>query len=600
MENVNTDNTKSSGSLTIDVEKSTQSGSIASDNSVSIMRGLSQQSSDKAIAHKKSLNDKHDSEGTPDDDMNKSKPSPLSVNKRNEVDTTKRKKSKWKQKRRNKSQQSSASSNSIKRTPDQYSSERVPASVDSDSQAYNVIPMPRYHSDDVISPEFPRPTFRRENDNCDNNQTAGKISSDSKLCLFSEEEDPRGNLIQTERYKAGPAENFLTSEVCGDSEALLVSQSKSKSSFRRQKCKRKQSKGDTNRGSPEFSSPCSCPALSETKTKISSNENTRSSVAERISSQDELCLPADFMGSQQTKNGSSAKSIPSSQNSKNSEASIISPSQSGCSFGNRKFKRKRSAEDNNSLNKFTRLNGDTGMSKISVESRRETDEYGLDKCGPKKIESNHASTTSQEVRKKSSINLHTKIDVSEVNGQQNLSVHRTLKANKSDDNEDDIIPPTPPDVGCSPCKKGSAMQVKSLAVSGHVYADDDGDNDDEMLRGRSKKLEKIRKRRSETELFHKGDCFDEDYDDKETSRPQTNKTSGRISACKSSSSDNVFIHDECDDEEELMNVKSEGSSQMYSSQEDLNVALLRRLGEYWVSFTVRLFWSCHLNMSTFS
>ena len=186
------------------MEKSTQSGSIASDNSVSIMRGLSQQSSDKAIAHKKSLNDKHDSEETPDVDGNKSKPSPLSVNKRNEVDTTKRKKSKRKQKRRNESQQSSASSNSIKRTQDQYSSERVPASVDSDSQAYNVIPMPRYHSDDVISPEFPRPAsrgvcLRQENDNCDNNQTADKISSDSKLCLFSEEEDPRGNLIQTER-----------------------------------------------------------------------------------------------------------------------------------------------------------------------------------------------------------------------------------------------------------------------------------------------------------------------------------------------------------------------------------------------------------------
>lgn len=607
------------------MEKSSQSESILSDNSVSILDGLlSQQSGDIAtvrdnlehvdvevpdeetekLCHsltsngqnilkslqednklKNSLDDKHEFGETPDVDRNRNKPSPFSVEKRNEIVMIKPKIG------RSKNVQNPASGNSVERTPDQYSSERVPASVDSDSQSYNAIPLPLYHSDDVISPEFLRPSSHgvrvgQESDNCEmNNPTDDHISSESKLCLFSEKEEPRGDLIQQPEVRP---EGYAPTPVnCGNSEALVVSQSKYKNSSCRQKCKRKHR--DTNKGLSEFSSPCSGQENSGAKKKISSDENV-DPTAEEISSQDELCFPSEcnLMQSKQTKVAPSVESLQNSENSKNSEQSIISPSQSGRSFRNRQFKRKRSAGDNNSLKKFPRLNSDMGESKISVENHRKAYERDSNKCGPKNIESNHATCTSQEASRKTSNNVHIKMDASEVNDQRNLSVDPLPEANRSDNNEDDIIPPTPPDVGCAPCKKGSASMIKaqSPAVRRHAYEDDVGDDndgrgDENLLRARSQKLAKIKKRQREIEMADQDDCSGEDYDDKEISKLQTNNTSGKVHP-----PDDVFKHDGCDDEEEVMNVSDEGGSpvmdddQMYSSQEDLNVALLRRLGQY--------------------
>ena len=627
--------------------KSSQSGSILSDNSVSILDGLlSQQSRDKVVVQvklehvdvevpgvekeklchsltsntrnilkslqedndnieqKEFLGNKHEFGGTPDVDGNRSKQSPSSAKGVNGIVTTKPKIA------RSKSVQSPGFSNSVERTPDQYSSERVPASVDSDSQSYNVIPLPLYQSDDMISPEFPRPSslgvlVGQDNDNCEiNNPTDDNTSSESKLSLFSEKEESRGELIQTEQPEVRHAGNIYAPENCGNSEASLVSQSKSENSARRQKYKRKHR--DTNEGSAEFSSPCSCPTISGAEKKISSDENIDSTVKE-ILSQDELCLPSecDLIQNEQTKAALSVESLQNSENSKHSEASIISPSPSGRSFRNRQFKRKRSAEDNNSLTKFPRFNGEMGVLEISVENHRKAYEHGSDKSGLKNIVSKHASCTSQEASKKTSNNLHIKMDVSEVN---DLPVDPRPKANRSDDSEGDIIPPTPPDVGCAPCKKASTSMIKvqSPAVRGHAYKDDvdndnDGGGDEKLFRARSNKFAKIRKRQCEVELADQDDCFDENYDDKETSKLQTNDTSGKIPVWENEevhAPDNVLKHDVCRSEGEVMNASNEGEcpiiddDQMYSSQEDLNVALLRRLGEYWTSlFTVKTVFS---------
>lgn len=681
--NVDTANTKSSGSLTIDPGKSSQS-SVSSDNSVSMLDGLlSQQSRDdeggpnkdieemdaevpsaeeeepyhsttvnmqniskpsqegdnnNAPAYKcyserytsnlmgnssdmfnqpqKSPNDKHEFNRTPEVDRSRRKPSPSSVDvsKSSVVGTTTPKFG------RRESVQSPASANShktnsIERTSDQYSSERVPASVDSDSQSYQVIPLPRYerYSDDEISPEYPSPhshgvLSRRDKDDFSdeiNNPTVDNISSQDELCLPSEKEP-----IQTQQSTVGPAGNIPPKpENCRNSEASVLLLPQSESSFRHQKSKRKLIEGDTNEASPELLSPCSRRALSGAK-KVNSDGIINPTA------EDELCLPSekgacgcDTLRTEQSKVSLSVEIISHAENSKNSEASVISPSQPGSSFRHQKSKRKRSVGDNDCLKKYPRLSDDTGLSMIPIETDKETYEHGLDKCGLNNldIDNNQANCTAEEVGKRTSNNLNTKMGDPKVNDQENCCIPPSQKANRSDNSEDDIIPPTPPermDVGCTPHKKCSTIESKTsrseniAEVRKHVYeneVDEDcfrdvvvGGDNEKLWTSRSQKLAKIKKQKYENELVDEDDCFKNDSirGNGETSTSQI-VTRGKESVCENEGidpPDDFFKDDDCDDGE-LMVVSDGGRSpimdddQMYSSQEDLNVALLRRLGK---------------------
>ncbi len=670
-ENVNTTDAKSSGSLTIDAGNSSQS-SVLSDNSVSMLDGLlsQQQSGGKARVQNKNIEeldvevpgaeveephhsptviiqdvskphqenddtsplhtcdferaaynlignsndvlpespgDKHEFKRTPEVDRSESKPNPSSMdsNKRITVGTTTPEAGRGKRVESHASV-SSNKSNSIERTSDQHTSECVPDSVESDSQLYQVIPLPPHkeYSDDVISAEFPSlrsyVLSRGEKNYCHDeikSPVADHISSEDELCLSAEKEPTRTiDPIQTAVSNVEP-------ENCRNSEASVSSPSQSGRSVRHQKSKRKRCVENYNEVSPEFPSTYSRRVFSGGKKEQCVDEIINSTVVE-FSSQDELCVSSeqeserDAVRIEQPEVAPCVESVPNPENSKNSEASVISPSQSGSSFRHHKSKRKRSVGDNESLKKCPRLSDEANMSKISSENDKET-----------------FNDTVQEVGKGTSNNIHTKMGDPKMENLRNdklpSSKLPSQKANRSDDSEDDIIPPTPPvrmDVEYAPHNKGSTVKLLNQSktsraqhvTSGnkHVYDNDviyedcfrDEMNDDEeetLWSSRSQKLAKVKKHKHENELVDENDGLISEAgdDNKETSRTQT-FIRGKEFVSENEgidSSDDLFKADDCDDKGELMVVSDAGpimdDDQMYSSQEDLNIVLLRKLGK---------------------
>ena len=158
-------------------------------------------------------------------------------------------------------------------------------------------------------------------------------------------------------------------------------------------------------------------------------------------------------------------------------------------------------------------------------------------------------------------------------------------------------------MGCTSHKKCSTIESKTsrsenvAEVRKHVYEnevdedcfrDDVGGDNEKAWTSRSQNLAKIKKQKYENELVDEDDCFKNDSirGNGETSTSQI-VTRGKESVCENEGidpPDDFFKDDGCDDGE-LMVVSDGGRSpimdddQMYSSQEDLNVALLRRLGK---------------------
>ena len=669
-ENVGTADTKSSGSLTIDPGKISQS-SVNSGNSVSMLVGLlSQESRDEAKIQNKTIkevdveavdaeenavnkdivkpeqdnndatpprnsdcsnasltcnlvgnsdemlnnfqnspNDQHEFKRTQDVAWSRSKPSPscLSINRSSTVSATTPNFVK------SNSVQNSVSikskGNSAERTCDQYSRERVSASIDSDDpHLYQVIPLPQYekYSDNEISLEFPirsdSVSLGREKDYSTGEVNGVEISSQDELCSSSE---LKCNLIQTEKSQVGP-------EYCDDSEKPVVSPKQSESHISRQESKRKRNAENDNDFS--FQKSCSPCFLSGAKEKNSCDEIIHPT-AEDISSQDELCLPleksqdGETIRAEQSEIMPCVDSIPNSQNFKNSEASVIPTSPSENSFLKQKSKRKRSVGDNCSLKKYARLSNDSNdsnVSKTSIVKDKEPYDHGEVRRHSEKSQ-NKANYTVKKLEDLETNNIE--------NDQQNVSIPSHRKAGSIDDSEDDIIPagsiddsedgiipPTPPvlmDVECASHNKSSRIEslnhskssrseivtdrrtraYKRKVVDKHCFGDEESIDEEILWPRRSRKLAKAKKHKGED------DFSGEDEDNGGNGGTSQNGTRRKESVCENERIDDLFKEDE---EGELMVVSDGGRSpimdddRMYSSQEDFNVAVLRKLGK---SFT---------------
>ena len=619
--NANTASSKSSGSLTTDAGKSSQS-SILSDNSLSILDGLLSQQSRCNTQNKcigitkvkvpgvenkepkidkiqpkssqdgennnsskrfndfyKSPNDELELKRTPENVTSEIRPSPYSVG----VNNSSKDRMTIPIVEKIKDMQSPAfvnsnESNTIDRTSDHYSSERVPASVESDSQSYRVIPLPRYNeypSDDDISPEFKTSRSQSvllvQTSSEIMNSTAKLNLGEDEMCLTSK----NIKFNSSEESELGLAENVSTHLDDNNSEVVL----EDRRSFRRKKSKRKHDVRNSNGVSP---------------------------YSQRLTSQDDSCLPSEKMPesnneiTKQSRVSFSGNSRNSQGNSKNTQASVIRPSQSLILSRSQKCKRKRMVPDNDCLTKCARLNDDNDAATSRITSENE---QSLDMCTVRNVATNQSNST---VKKSEDWKVQTN---------SLLPSTETTKAFDSD--EDDIIPPTPPvqiDVSCMSDTRGSTIellnQLKSesqniTGVRKHAVVDkdrlssdgedngdvddnydddgdvdgdndnnaednhydnndDDGDSDDTMSPSRLKKRSK--------EKIQVNRLLDED------------ETTSKLKYVIEKKELNDLYHGE--EEEELMVVSDEGRSlvleddQMYSSQEDLNVVLLRKLGRF--------------------
>ena len=140
----------------------------------------------------------------------------------------------------------------VEETSEQYSSERVPASVDSDSQSYRVISLPRYqelHSDDDLSPEFPNPT-RPDEDECSAGEKIIPSAENAEGCSQAErlerstgvgviENEQRIPLLKSSNKNGSKHD----AENCKNSEEFI--RSSSGNTCHQQKSKRRHSPEDT-------------------------------------------------------------------------------------------------------------------------------------------------------------------------------------------------------------------------------------------------------------------------------------------------------------------------------------------------------------------
>ena len=533
-ENANTVSTISSGSLTIDPRISSPS-SVLSQNSVSLLDGLLSQQScaaventdfeeiDQEVSHTQDHETCHSytsnghnilksslqeiNANCPPNTPDSRGAIPVSVGDSNDMFSE--------------LQKSQNHKCEIRRTPEigTRDSERVPASVESDSQSYKVIPLPRYeeYSGDGISPEFLGPDCpHKRNCSDDFNPIAEKIATPDKTTLSSKKEQ-RFDTIQTEQYEVASVEN-----------------------------------------------------------------------------------------------------IPNRQ-----ADNIKNPDPSGS--GLRQSKRKRSPGENVSL-KCPRLSDERrGTSKISIEKNNEIFKHDCDD-GVKSLQTNQRRA-----------NSHNKLQVNKEvrNASWQETTNQLNEAKISGDTEDDIIPPTPPvrvDHEGAPPKNGSNNEINKFSRMENVsevqipkLIQEDSlkdDADDGVNKSRTSRLQNTARRNlREDEIVDddvsKNDtcddggcktsrvknngkrresvCQDQDVDEYtfnkiafeegeyETARPK-NITAEKESPRKNEMLVKDDLLENPDNEGELMIVNERSpimeDDQSYFSQEDLNIALLRRLGKY--------------------
>ncbi|XP_028395989.1 breast cancer type 1 susceptibility protein homolog [Dendronephthya gigantea] len=419
-------------------------------------------------------------------------------------------------------------------------SERVPPSVESDSESYKVIPLPRYeeYSDDEISPEFLgiRSRSVRSTPDCShkrNDDFNPIVEEFSDMTIQSSMKEKRFGTIQSKQSEVASLENIANSQ-------------------------------------------------------------------------------ADI---------------------KNPDSSVISPLHSGGSLRLHQSKRKRSPGENDSL-KCPRLSDERrGKSKTSIEKKNETLKPDCDnglkflKTNRRQANSNSKLQVTNEVRNASrqgTANQSNETTRKKTNYDQNLSQVEKM----SSDTEDDIIPPTPPVRIHEPPGNGSNNEILNRfsrmenvsEANIHEVIEEDclkNDLDDGINKSRTSRSQNTAMRN-----MHKDEIVDDDIFENDTSDDGGYNTSclkhsptKRESVCEEQEVDEdmfskapgegyktarpqnittetesprkneMLVEDDWlgnfDNEGEVMTVNERSpimeDDRLYSSQEDLNIALLKRL-----------------------